>query len=252
MYTKYEQWRDGFHVGGVNPEIQERRHKCFMESRTRYEIAVKNDYLITMCGKGCNDACDRCEHLYGIGMRDEDDDVELMYCDNKECRYHIAAKIEEKTRDFVTNRMFSEATREEFRFLGVKLYGSFAAGTETETSDIDVLIEYKGTMREDAVFNILHENPLHLYGRVVDINPIKADKSGTIEEYLSKTGHKCLWSDCPFNKDNRCKQKDGGGIKYGMDKMGRYLHERQPEEVKQHCRCCVPDLGQYNNKMKEV
>ena len=60
---------------------------------------------------------------------------------------------------------------------------------------------------------------------------------------------KCGWSDCKFCNNGICEQKDGGGFKYGMDLVGRYKHERQSEEVKQNCRCCVPDLGQYKKQL---
>ena len=46
--------------------------------------------------------------------------------------------------------------------------------------------EYKGSAREDTVFNVLHDTPIYLQGIVVDINPIKAECSGTIEEYLKR------------------------------------------------------------------
>lgn len=60
-------------------------------------------------------------------------------------------------------------------------------------------------------------------------------------------GRKCGWKSCKFNDDGVCKQKDGGGTKYGMDPIGRMKHEQQSGEVKKHCRNCVPDLGQFRS-----
>ena len=43
---------------------------------------------------------------------------------------------------------------------------------------------YKGTIREDDFFNILHEDGFTIAGIVVDINPITEDKTGLLAEYL--------------------------------------------------------------------
>ncbi len=57
------------------------------------------------------------------------------------------------------------------------LYGSRSKGLRTirEDSDIDILMEYIGTSREDDVFNVFHynENILFIEGVPVDINPKK-------------------------------------------------------------------------------
>lgn len=55
---------------------------------------------------------------------------------------------------------------------------------------------------------------------------------------------KCGWIDCRFNLDGVCSQRDGGGTAYGMNTIGRHKHEKQSEEIKKYCRCCIPDLGQ--------
>ena len=51
---------------------------------------------------------------------------------------------------------------------------------------MDVVIEYQGEIREDVFFDMLHENGLSVGGMMVDINPITAEKSGSIEEYLAR------------------------------------------------------------------
>ena len=59
---------------------------------------------------------------------------------------------------------------------------------ENDTSDIDVVVEYIGDVREDALFNVLNDvenNGSYEFGGVkVDINPITADQTGTLAEYL--------------------------------------------------------------------
>lgn len=65
------------------------------------------------------------------------------------------------------------------------LVGSRARGIENENSDIDVVFEYEGDISEDGLFNLLNgEDGLSISGIKVDINPIRADKSGPLHEYL--------------------------------------------------------------------
>lgn len=70
--------------------------------------------------------------------------------------------------------------------MAARVYGSRTAGIEKENSDVDVVIEFQGDIREDDFFNMLHEDGLSIGGMAVDINPVTAEKSGTIEEYLAR------------------------------------------------------------------
>lgn len=70
---------------------------------------------------------------------------------------------------------------------GIAINGSRARGDSQVTSDLDVVVEYDGDMSEDALFNILNEEPLTIDGIQVDINPITASKSGTLEQYMQKS-----------------------------------------------------------------
>lgn len=66
----------------------------------------------------------------------------------------------------------------------VILSGSRCRGIEKSGSDLDVVVEYKGSVREDDFFNILHEEGFAIAGIAVDINPITEDKTGALAEYL--------------------------------------------------------------------
>lgn len=66
----------------------------------------------------------------------------------------------------------------------VILSGSRCRGIEKTGSDLDVVVDYKGTIREDDFFNILHEDGFAIAGITVDINPITEDKTGPLAEYL--------------------------------------------------------------------
>ena len=68
----------------------------------------------------------------------------------------------------------------------VVVCGSRCRGTEKTTSDIDIVVEYKGDIREDDLFNLFHEDEFLLGNHKVDINPIQADKSGNIAEFLQQ------------------------------------------------------------------
>ena len=62
--------------------------------------------------------------------------------------------------------------------------GSRSRGLEKPDSDIDVVVEIDSELREDALFNILHENEREIGGFTVDINPIRKEETGTLETYL--------------------------------------------------------------------
>ena len=66
----------------------------------------------------------------------------------------------------------------------VVLSGSRCRGLEKKNSDLDVVVEYKSSVREDDFFNILHEDDYEISGIKVDINPITEGKTGKLETYL--------------------------------------------------------------------
>ena len=69
----------------------------------------------------------------------------------------------------------------------IALNGSRTRGNSKATSDLDVVVEYDGDVTEDSLFNELNKEPLIIDGIKVDINPITASKSGTLEEYMRKS-----------------------------------------------------------------
>ena len=70
--------------------------------------------------------------------------------------------------------------------LGLAVIGSRCRGIESEESDLDIVAEYRGDIREDDLFGILHEDGLQIGGIEADINPIKEAKTGTLASYLTK------------------------------------------------------------------
>lgn len=89
----------------------------------------------------------------------------------------------------------ADVSPEEFNFEDIRVYGSYAKGKNKETSDLDFIVQYTGTMKEDAAFNLLHDEDLTIEdknGRTVtiDINPINRELSGTIDEHIGQEGVK--------------------------------------------------------------
>ena len=76
--------------------------------------------------------------------------------------------------------------KDEFELVDIAFYGSRVSGKASVDSDLDVLVEYKGTAREDTIFDVFAEQQLMLEGVRLDINPIKNEKSGTIVDYLER------------------------------------------------------------------
>lgn len=70
--------------------------------------------------------------------------------------------------------------------------GSRCRGLENVESDLDVVVFYSGSEREDSFFNLIHEDRMFIEGVEIDINPINTKKTGTIAEYLLGV-EKYLW-----------------------------------------------------------
>ena len=70
------------------------------------------------------------------------------------------------------------------QIVDVVVSGSRCRGLEHEGSDIDIVVEYKGSENEDTLFAALNEDGFRIGGVRVDINPITEGKTGTLETYL--------------------------------------------------------------------
>ena len=106
-----------------------------------------------------------------------------------------AEDIEELTREYINGIL--EDNGIDAKIVNLALTGSRSRGLESSGSDIDITVEFDTDMREDALFNILHESPFDIDGIGIDINPIRAQETGTLgsylpqaEEYLSEKAEK--------------------------------------------------------------
>ena len=76
---------------------------------------------------------------------------------------------------------------DEVELLAAKVYGSRSReGLYRENSDLDVVLSYRGNIREDSLFNSLNEAGLTIAGMKVDINPI-AEERITLAEYIKES-----------------------------------------------------------------
>ena len=76
---------------------------------------------------------------------------------------------------------------EDFRVKEVTVIGSRTRNQAKPDSDLDILVEYEGTMREDDAFNALNAEPIYIEGIQIDINPIRREESGTTQEWLDRS-----------------------------------------------------------------
>lgn len=89
--------------------------------------------------------------------------------------------------------------------IGARVYGSRSReGLYHADSDVDVVVSYRGNIREDVLFNAVNEAGLKIAGLPIDINPISEERTGTLaeymkqaEEYLDKQEHSTVIEEQP-------------------------------------------------------
>lgn len=104
--------------------------------------------------------------------------------------------------------------------VGMEIIGSRNRGNARPDSDLDIVVELNGEdLREDDLFNILNDidEPLEIDGIRVDINPIVAERTGTLEEFMERSN--------AYDKEILSKQST-------TDNQGRKLTKEQQEYFK--------------------
>ena len=92
------------------------------------------------------------------------------------------AEIEETVKCHVQAQLDESGIDAEI--VDVAVVGSRCRGLEQEGSDLDVVVELSTSEREDVLFDTFNGDALHIGGVKVDINPITAQRTGTLETYL--------------------------------------------------------------------
>lgn len=94
--------------------------------------------------------------------------------------------VEEIAKKYINEKLKSAGITAQI--VGISVYGSRLSGLAKFDSDIDIVVEFKGEkIKEDALYDLLHEDKKTIGGIVLDITPITAENSGTIEQYLNAT-----------------------------------------------------------------
>ena len=92
--------------------------------------------------------------------------------------------IEANVKDYVSTRLAEYGI--DAQVIDVILTGSRARGIERPGSDLDVIVSFAGSAREEELYDLLHEDTLIIGGATLDINPISAERTATLEEFLPR------------------------------------------------------------------
>lgn len=76
---------------------------------------------------------------------------------------------------------------QDIKIKNIKVIGSRVNGNSHEGSDLDILIEYSGDVKEYQLFNTLNDEKLVIDDIEIDINPIRKEESGSIAEFLNRS-----------------------------------------------------------------
>ena len=97
-------------------------------------------------------------------------------------------EIKSITNDYIKSKL-EENDFYDIKIKGIEINGSRNRGDARQDSDLDIVVEYEGDIREDDLYNALNdvEERLEIDGIKVDINPITATKSGTLKEYIKRS-----------------------------------------------------------------
>lgn len=84
----------------------------------------------------------------------------------------------------------NDAGFEDYEIIEIWLHGSRLRGDAKNNSDLDVVMFYKGSDREDDLFNTLHDSmyfDTEIEGIKVDVNPVRINNESDIKRYKEKS-----------------------------------------------------------------
>jgi len=115
-----------------------------------------------------------------ISLYIKESKIHGMKADTDEIKNYVRGEIEEIISDNDLN----------IEIIDLYVHGSRIRGDHKDSSDLDVVLYYKGNMKEDSLFNILHDEEyedIFIYdGVILDINPIRDEETGSLKEYIKK------------------------------------------------------------------
>ena len=144
----------------------------------------ENDELIPIDYDGLMEKVEAADH---IEPQAQGNVVENFKAKTNELFHEISemnpAEIEETVKCHVQAKIDEYVIQAEI--IDVAVVGSRCRGLEREGSDLDVAVELSTNEREDDLFNAFNNcDGIHIGGIKVDINPITAQRTGTLETYL--------------------------------------------------------------------
>ena len=167
LYSKFESSEEELHGYSRSVGAEEGEYE-------RLKVNYKN--ASDAFNKELTDILDYYENLMNLNGETIHENVQgLEYYGKRSLKNHILDEITEK---FVIGFEGDEITRVN----DLEIHGSRGRGTARPDSDLDVVVEYEGSLREDDAFNFLNEDPLIYNGIKVDVNPIRKQETGTLQD----------------------------------------------------------------------
>ena len=154
----------------------------------------------------------------------------------------ITDMVTEDIKNILTDYDVSE---DEFKFEDIRIYGSYSKGTNKVGSDLDIVVQYSGSLKEDSAFNMLHDEELSIYDKKgnkvkIDINPINTADHGSIDEY-SKILFQSAYHGTPHRFDTFSTDNIGTGE--GAQAHGWGLYYSQSKDVAEGYRKRLSDAS---------
>lgn len=172
LYSKFESSEE---------ELHEYSHSVGAEEGEYERLKVNYKNASDTFKKELTNILDYYENLMNLNGETIHKNVQgLEYYDKRSLKNYILKEVTEK---FVIGFEGDEITRVN----DLEIHGSRGRGTARPDSDLDVVVEYEGSLREDDAFNFLNEDPLIYDGIKVDVNPIRKQETGTLENYMVKS-----------------------------------------------------------------
>ena len=167
--------------------MDNQRQKKIDESLERYRKGeISLDDYIKICRENAeNKSSEKVENIYN---REIHRNSILSFKDKEIIEYYSEDEIYEQIESYLKETL--NLADIDTDIIGIQLIGSRTKGTNKESSDLDVLIEYNNSeLKEDDLFNILNddEESLIINDVRVDFNPINIERSGSnIESWIDE------------------------------------------------------------------
>lgn len=163
-------YEEGWQGLGTITEVSKDEFKKWVENSHRKTKPFAEYKSVNAIGAQNEESADKAMPIQGLQdySRDEIKNIVKDYIEQKMSDYDIDAEIK-----------------------GIEIHGSRNRGDARDDSDLDVVFEYEGDIREDDMFNTLNDDTddeaLHIEGIRVDINPIREQETGTLDRYMERS-----------------------------------------------------------------